>query len=898
MANVDILSLPVATSIDGSEYVPLAQGNTTRRASAGLIMAGSASQSTQIANAVFAGPTSGAAATPTFRALVAADIPASAINIAVGATPIGSGTSGRVLYDNAGVLGEYSISGTGSVAMTNGPVFVTPTLGTPASGTLTNCIGLPISTGVSGLGTGIATALAVNVGSAGAPVLFNGALGTPASGTLTNATGLPITTGVAGLGSNVATFLATPSSANLAAAVSDETGSGALVFATSPTLVTPVLGTPASGTLTNCTGLPLTTGVTGVLAGANGGTGVANTGKTITVSGNTAIGSGSDTVAFVTAGATSVTLPTTGTLATLAGAESLSNKTLVSPVITTSPTAAGATWTDLGTVTTVALAAVTGTIDMGGATSLEIPNSNAPTVDADGEIAIDNSVADFAQGIVKYFSTAEMGVVAMPVAQFGSPSNGAVPTYNASNDRFELTVPAGSGDVVGPGSATDHAVARFDSTTGKLIQNSVLIVADTTGNISGPERISLGTAGAALGSVQVSGNTSGTITIQPQAAAGTFNFNLPTTAGSADQFLTSQGGGATAMTWTTPLSSITPGNGLTSTLTATAPGSAVTTTGTLSAAQLINAQTGTSYAILDGDRAKLITASNAAAQAYSVAQAGAASAFQAGWWVDISNISTNPLGVVTITPTTSTINGAATLVVQKGQSVRIVSNGSNYQASLLTGIRTVKIQTFSASGTYTPSTGMLHAVIEAIGGGAGGGGVAICTGGTINGAGGGGAGSYARKVVTAVQVGASQTVTIGAGGSGGAAGANAGIAGGDTSVGTLCIGKGGSGGAGAPDGAAGAGGAGGVAGTGDVTIVGGNGIAGSRSTNATFIFTFLSGGCSVWGQGGLISVNTNGSVGTGYGSGGGGGSDFSATSTHTGGAGAGGYVLITEHCTS
>jgi hypothetical protein len=58
-------------------------------------------------------------------------------------------------------------------------------------------------------------------------------------------------------GANVGTFLATPSSANLASAVTDETGSGALVFATTPTLVTPILGTPTSGTLTNCTGLPL-----------------------------------------------------------------------------------------------------------------------------------------------------------------------------------------------------------------------------------------------------------------------------------------------------------------------------------------------------------------------------------------------------------------------------------------------------------------------------------------------------------------------------------------------------------------------------------------------------------------------------------------------------------------
>jgi hypothetical protein len=69
------------------------------------------------------------------------------------------------------------------------PTLTTPILGTPSSGTLSSCTGLPISTGVSGLGTGIATALAVNTGSAGAPVLFNGALGTPTSGTVTNLSG-------------------------------------------------------------------------------------------------------------------------------------------------------------------------------------------------------------------------------------------------------------------------------------------------------------------------------------------------------------------------------------------------------------------------------------------------------------------------------------------------------------------------------------------------------------------------------------------------------------------------------------------------------------------------------------------------------------------------------------
>ena len=94
----------------------------------------------------------------------------------LGTTPALSGTTG---YGTAGQV-PISAGSTGAVVWSS-----TPTL------TGTNFTGVPISTAISGLGTGVATALAVAVGSAGAFVVNGGALGTPSSGTLTNTTGFP-----------------------------------------------------------------------------------------------------------------------------------------------------------------------------------------------------------------------------------------------------------------------------------------------------------------------------------------------------------------------------------------------------------------------------------------------------------------------------------------------------------------------------------------------------------------------------------------------------------------------------------------------------------------------------------------------------------------------------------
>lgn len=105
------------------------------------------------------------------------------------------------------------------------------------------------------------------------PTLTTPVLGTPASGTLTNATGLPISTGVSGLGTGVATFLATPSSANLRSALTDETGSGAAVFGTSPTIATPTITSPTitgTGTIAGTFTGNLTGNVTGNVSGSAG----------------------------------------------------------------------------------------------------------------------------------------------------------------------------------------------------------------------------------------------------------------------------------------------------------------------------------------------------------------------------------------------------------------------------------------------------------------------------------------------------------------------------------------------------------------------------------------------------------------------------------------------------
>lgn len=199
-------------------------------------------------------------------------------------------------------------------------------------------------------GTGVATAAAVNVGGAGAFVLFNGAGGTPSSLTGTNitgtASGLTAGTasavavgGVTGMGTGVATFLATPSSANLAAAVTNETGSDALVFSNQPTFST---SSPGYGITSDVSG-----SATALLANATGTSIASFTRSSVTVMDvssvgitlNTVInfsGATSGTVVLTVpavAGSGTITLPaavtgtviTTGNLSSITGTGTLTS---------------------------------------------------------------------------------------------------------------------------------------------------------------------------------------------------------------------------------------------------------------------------------------------------------------------------------------------------------------------------------------------------------------------------------------------------------------------------------------------------------------------------------------------------------------------------------------------
>jgi hypothetical protein len=243
-------------------------------------------------------------------------------------------------------------------------------------------------------------------------------------------------------------------------------------------------------------------------------------------------------------------------------------------------------------------------------------------------------------------------------------------------------------------------------------------------------------------------------------------------------------------------------------------------------------------------------------------------------------------------------NASAWVALAAGTSGQFLqTKGSSANPVWANGLVTVALQTFTSGGTYTPTSGMLYCLMVCIGGGAGGGGSANSAGGSAAGGGGGGGGSISIKLSTAATVGASQTVTIGAVANGGSAGNNAGTAGNDTSIGSICVGKGGSAGGGSDGTASGTAGAGGVAGTGDLTFVGNSGTTGPKASIITVALMTGRGGSGPLGGsagGGNVSTNTNGAAGANYGAGGNGGVSWNGGGTASGGNGAQGVAFVLE----
>lgn len=264
-----------------------------------------------------------------------------------------------------------------------------------------------------------------------------------------------------------------------------------------------------------------------------------------------------------------------------------------------------------------------------------------------------------------------------------------------------------------------------------------------------------------------------------------------------------------------------------------------------------------------------------------------------GEWVVINNTT----GAFTITCKTAAGTGIA---LSPGAVRFIVGDATNILAQTALGAL-IGLQIFSASGTYTPTPGISYAIVECQGGGGGGGGSSIPAAGQWSVAGGGSSGAYGVGKYTAAQIGASQTVTVGTGGNGGAAGTNGGANGLGSSFGALLSAPGGIGGAGASGQVSPWANSGGYAMT---TSSGGNiknswGIAGEPGViiGPSYAISGAGGGSPMCGGagGGLRVVQQAGSNGNAPGAGGGGAYSYNNTAAFAGGNGATGRIIVWEY---
>lgn len=309
------------------------------------------------------------------------------------------------------------------------------------------------------------------------------------------------------------------------------------------------------------------------------------------------------------------------------------------------------------------------------------------------------------------------------------------------------------------------------------------------------------------------------------------------------------------------------------------------------------------YTILATDRLIVTSAAFTAARTWTLP---AANALGAGVTIQVFDeqrtiTATNTLSIARAG--TDTIEGGSASIVlsSAGASVTLMTNGSS-KWSIVGQKRSVNIQVFTASGTYTPAVGARSAHFRVIGAG-GAGGSSLGAASSAGAAGGGASGSYLEKVVDLYTVSTAFTITIGAAGAAAAAGNNAGGAGGNTTVAatgmTTLQANGGSGGAGSGAAAATlsvvAGGAAPTAPTtGDFNVQGQAGGVGMRQTAA--IVLGGRGASSPFGDGApppAAVATTAGVAALAFGAGGSGAISV-GNSNAAGGAGRVGAVIVTE----
>ena len=228
--------------------------------------------------------------------------------------PLTTGVTGTLPVANGGT-GVTTSTGSGNVVLSTSPTLVTPVLGTPTSGNLANCTFPTLNQNTTGTAAGLSATLAVASGGTGvttstgtgsvvlstSPTLVTPVLGTPTSGnfstgTVTWPTFNQNTTGTA---AGLSATLAVTSGGT---GVTTSTGTGSVVLSTSPTLVTPLLGTPTSGNLANCTFPTLNQNTTGTAANVTGTVAVANGGSGATTLTGVLKGNGTSAFTAATAG--------------------------------------------------------------------------------------------------------------------------------------------------------------------------------------------------------------------------------------------------------------------------------------------------------------------------------------------------------------------------------------------------------------------------------------------------------------------------------------------------------------------------------------------------------------------------------------------------------------------